>query len=136
MVSGSIDLPGVLLLAFLLLLVAGAWCLCYAVAVDASARGASGSLWGFVTFVLLPVAIPADLVYRTRLPERTDSSSKIERWAGSFGIGATAAWALATTIAPPDPFTLVLLTFPAALVLVPLSMNLCYGVGPGSAQVQ
>lgn len=136
MVSGSIDPAGLLVLASLLLLVIGAWCLCYAVAVDASARGASGSLWGFLTFVLLPVAIPAYLVYRTRLPERTDSSSKIERWAGSFGIGATGAWALATTIAPPDPFTLVLLTVPAALVLVPLSMNLCYGVRPGRTEVQ
>ncbi|WP_121741169.1 hypothetical protein [Natronorubrum halophilum] len=107
-------------LTLLLVPLAGA-CLCYAIGADASARGASGLGWCSFAFVLAPIAVPAYLLYRRRLPARGDSAGRTERWIGAFGIGAIAAYAVGAIVAPPDPISLVIYTIPLIAIFVPLA---------------
>ncbi|WP_440764316.1 hypothetical protein [Natronorubrum sp. DTA7] len=115
------DLWSALVLSTLLLVVLASLCLCYVVAADANARGASGFAWGALTFVLAPVTIPAYLLYRRRLPARDDPPGPTERRIGAFGIGGVAAYVTGSIVSPPDPMSLVVYTLPLLVVFVPLA---------------
>jgi len=104
-------------------------CLCYAIAADASARGASGLFWGVFVFGLFPLAVPAYLLYRTRLPTRTEPAGQLEQVLGAFGIGGTVAVILSSVLTPPDPFSLLVYGPPLLIVLVPAAFVLCYDPG-------
>lgn len=105
-------------------------CLYYAVRKDAAARGANGGLWGLAVLLLLPIAGPAYVVYRRRLPERTDLPDRAERRVGAVGIGGTTALVVASVLTPPDPYSVVALALPLIAVSVPLTAIVCYGVDP------
>ncbi|AEH37375.1 hypothetical protein [Halopiger xanaduensis] len=105
-------------------------CLCYAIAADANARGANGSVWGLVAFAVPPIAVPVYLLHRRELPRRTDSPGRFERIAGSIGIGVVAAVVVVGGIvSPPDPFSVVLYAGPLIVVCVPLAFVCCYEPG-------
>ncbi|RZH67033.1 hypothetical protein [Natrinema altunense] len=101
-------------------------CLCYIIGADAAARGASGVGWALFSVFLLPIAGPAYVVYRTRLPARDDPPARLERRLGAFGIGGTAAAIVSALVAPPDPVTQLLAFVPLVLVFVPVVAAICY----------
>ncbi|MFC4990173.1 hypothetical protein [Saliphagus infecundisoli] len=126
MVSEPLLVLGVAVIGSLVL---AGLCLCYAVAADANARGAKGRLWGVFVLVLGPVAVPAYLNHRRDLPGRAETADRLERTAGSVGIGVGIAALVGGVVSPPDPFTIALYTAPLIVVSVPLAFACCYDPG-------
>lgn len=114
---------------FALIFVFPGLCLCYGIWADANARGAGGTTWAILTLLLLPVAVPAYLVYRRRLPSRGSPPDRTERYVGSVGIGGVAAMVAAVRFTPPDPFTTAIGLVGFFVVLAPAAFVLCYGPG-------
>ncbi|NGM67657.1 hypothetical protein G6M89_01305 [Natronolimnobius sp. AArcel1] len=119
----------VVLLAYIGAFVFTAACFCYAIAADANARGASGDNWALFAFVLAPIAAPAYLLYRQRLPSRDESGGSLEQWAGAVGIGGLVTIVFTAMMTPPDPFTSVIVGVPLLVVAIPLVKLLCYEPG-------
>ncbi|ADD04100.1 uncharacterized protein Nmag_0513 [Natrialba magadii ATCC 43099] len=114
--------------AFLALvaIVLSGFCLAYAVGLDADARGSNGLIWGLFTLALPPVTPIVYLGYRTRLPTRDEPTSRLERWAGTMGIGFTSAYALTAVLVPPDPSTHLAFGGALAVITIPAAYVLCY----------
>ncbi|RKD97638.1 hypothetical protein [Halopiger aswanensis] len=122
------------LLAILAITVLGTFliaglCLSYAIAADANARGANGSIWGLFAFVFSPIAVPVYLLHRRELPRRTDSPGRLERIAGSIGVGVATAVIVGGIVSPPDPYSLILYAGPLIVLFVPLAFVCCYEPG-------
>ncbi|ELY95202.1 hypothetical protein C483_02521 [Natrialba hulunbeirensis JCM 10989] len=113
------------LLALATIVLSG-FCLAYAVGLDADARGSNGLIWGLFTLVLPPVTPIVYLGYRTRLPDRDEPASQLERWAGTIGIGFTAAYASTAVLVPPDPSTHLVFGGALAVITLPAAYVLCY----------
>ena len=125
-----VTLPHELILhVVLLVLVLADICLSYTIGLDANARGSNGTLWGAFAFVLLPVAAPTYLLYRTRLPARAESPSEFERAVGSVGIGGLAAAVASVFVAPPDLFSWLFYVLPIAALFARLTIVVCYEPG-------
>ena len=120
----------VLIAATLLFALVSVGCLYYAVRRDARARGANADGWSLAVLLFAPIAGPAYVVYRHRLPERTDLPDRTERRVGAVGIGGSTALVLASVLTPPDPYSVVTLALPLVAVSVPLAAVICYGVDP------
>ncbi|SEP69478.1 DUF7534 family protein [Natrinema salaciae] len=116
-------------LSWVLVVLASGLCLCYAIRADAAARGSSAFGWGVWLFLLLPIAIPAYAVYRTRLPARREPAGPLERVLGAVGIGGMTAVIGSALVSPPDPFTQALYTMPLLIVAVPAAYLVCYEPG-------
>ncbi|ELZ02557.1 hypothetical protein [Natrialba asiatica] len=114
---------------FLLALPLAGLCLSYAVSADAAARGADGGAWGLATFFTLSIAALAYLIYRRRLPDRSDPATRRERLIGTAGIGIGTAYTVGSIIAPPDPFSMLLFVPPLLVVTLPAAYGLCYEPG-------
>lgn len=125
----AVALWAVLSVAWLLVVLASMFCLSYVIGADAAARGSSAFGWGLAVVLLVPIAVPAYAVYRTRLPDRREQAGPLERRLGAFGVGGTTAVVVSGIVSPPDPFTQVLYTGPLLIVFVPAAAVVCYDPG-------
>ncbi|WP_226005275.1 hypothetical protein [Natrinema salinisoli] len=109
----------VLFSILVLLLVAIAGSLCYAVWLDAASRGANPAVWTVFAFVLPIAAIPVYAVYCIRgSRDRETPPGSTERTLWAVGIGGTIGLVVAAFVTPPDPVASVLVMPPLVIVFI------------------